>query len=1129
MLFDFMDSIPQMEALASACERAERLYAVDASSSSIASRRAMETTAKLIYRAAGGDPSGMTVFEVMTDSRFVDYLKDETLITALHTIRKIGNRAAHEGAVSKEEALDCLEQLHYLMGELCISMGLVDDYPEFVEPGEMLTATVVPSAGKEDGSGIEMKAVEAVTAASDETQEVVLSPEIEALFADRLRYTSFDTTKHRDELSNKKKFVAASLREAGWPIVSVPGQVMPNSVTLDCKVEDGRDVDYVLTGPDGRPLAVVDMSVTLEKGPIEARKYLTDLTQSMKQSLGYAPMAYYTEGYKIYCLDQLGYPFRRVFTFHSVDEMLVLKQRGQEREDISNPEIRDEITNRDYQKEAIRATCDALAQGRRSSLLVMATGTGKTRVSISLVDVLMKANWVKNVLFLADRKSLVRQAHKNFTKLLPNVTTSVYLGDSTERDQNARIIFSTYQTMLSLVDDDTREFGIGRFDLIIIDEAHRSIFNKYGALFKYFDSLMIGLTATPRNEENKSTYDVFSLQNGKPDFAYELKEAIGDGYLVGFAVQDRTLERDRRGSSYDELSDEEKQRLEDILEDAGVDDVGADLSNSYVLGTMTRVINKGSIRAMLADLMENGIKVDAGDKLGKTIIFAKSHKEAELIVEVFQSEYESFDPDFCKLIDSQAENSQTLIDRFGERDSLPQIAVSVDMLDTGIDVPDAVNLVFYKTVRSKIKFLQMVGRGTRLSPDLFGPGMDKRGFFVFDYYDNFRYFSTGNMWSTLDDKPTAPFYRSQSAYLDSKRLQILRQLQTHGASNEFEKKYEHDLYEYFVISTRDLCNDRLEVESNMQIVNKYRMAENWDSISSEAAHEIEARILPLFPPEKGNQKAKSFDGLIYAVESVYKEREAQGKDLSRIHVGFTGVGSALSSRMEALLKLKTIPDVLKKEKLISSMIDGQYLFEDFSLERAEYVRTELRELMQYIPDRKEYFIIDLPDRLIEEGTAGGKVEMKSYADKAMSYINESGDPSLAKLSALDKLSAEEAQDLWDVFTYRLGTPADFSSWSGFGEKKTFLPFLRRIVGISDDAIVTKFGSFYNETALSPVQYAYMEQIVDYAKENGDITALDLQNSPFDKTPIIEVFPEAEQIDKVKQLITGLHSPVSWQG
>ena len=406
------------------------------------------------------------------------------------------------------------------------------------------------------------------------------------------------------------------------------------------------------------------------------------------------PVVYYTSGYMTYCIDGLGFPPRRVFSYHTMDELEVLIQRQSTRKDIKDPKIDTSIAGRSYQMGAIRAVCNAFSNNRRRSLVVLATGTGKTRLSIALSDILLKANWVKNILFLADRTSLVSQAHKNFTKLLPNVTSSVFTGDSLEKDTKARIIFSTYQTMINLVQGEHKAFGIGRFDLIIIDEAHRSLFRKYRSIFDYFDSMMLGLTATPRCEEEKSTFEVFQLPSNTPDYDYELEEAVKDGYLNSFALLDRTTELIKRNKKYSDLTEEEKDKLD---EDFGEDnEVLKNFKEKDELVLSDKAINIPTIDAMLGDLMKNGIHVDNGDKIGKTIIFAKSHLEAKTICAEFSRLYPNLGNGFCKLIDCQTEGSQKTLDSFELRDKLPQIAVSVDMLDTGIDVPDILNLVFFK-------------------------------------------------------------------------------------------------------------------------------------------------------------------------------------------------------------------------------------------------------------------------------------------------------------------------------------------------------------------------------------------------------------------------------------------------
>ena len=1097
MNFAYLKNAPDFAQLYTYCCEAEEFALSKPNISVTSARKAMEFIVKMIYSAVSGDIQGKTVFEMSTDYAFTSYLNDQILLNSIHFIRKMGNVAVHDGTLTSDEALKVLEELHFLVGEVCMLWQLIPDYPEFVKP--TLQAPVHPEPTESPKAKVEV------------------APELCTRYAERMRTTRFSVAHDRDENENKKLFLRASLREAGWPIVNRANTAMPEAAAVDCLLDNGDSVDYVLYGRDNKPLAIIEQTATA-KNLVEGRTKGIEKANQMAAKYGYKPVVYYTNGYYIYCIDQLGYPPRRVFNFHSIEELELLKLRRTMRQDITNPAIDDNITNRDYQKNAIRSVCKAFTDMRRRSLLVMATGTGKTRVSISCVDVLMKANWVKNVLFLADRTSLVRQAHKNFNKLLPSVTTSLYTGGSLNRDANARVIFSTYQTMINLVNDDTREFGIGRFDLIIIDEAHRSIFKKYGALFNYFDALMIGLTATPRCEENKSTYDTFQLENGKPDFAYELEAAIQDKYLVGFSVEDKTTDKMRRGIRYDDLTEEEKASFEDTFaDDDSIDFTGTEIEGNK-LGK--NIINLGTIDAMLNDLMKNGLKVDGGDTLGKTIIFAASHIQAEKIVERFQKIYPKLGMDFCKLIDSHVEGNLTLIEQFEVRGGMPQIAVSVDMMDTGIDVPDVVNLVFFKQVRSKIKFLQMIGRGTRLSPDLFGPGLDKQGFLIFDYYDNFRYFSTTGTWSTVEGSGTTNSIVPQTVMLNKHRLGILMNLQQEKALCAFDAAYRDELKAHFISETRGLNNDDIAVQYNMAYVSKYRTAEIWDNLTDRQAVEIEEHILPLFPSEKTPVKVKAFDNLIYVIEKEYPRREKEGKDARKIRNGFKNVDSELTKRMNALLKLKTIPAIVEKTDLITAMLGGAYLLDHFSLERAEDVRKALRDLMSYIPDKQGYTIINVVD-WVEDKENSGTGDDKPYPQRAQEFLSGSNLPSLAKLRNLDPLTEDEKNELKAIFTSKLGTEAEFNAWAG---SMALLPFLRLQMGISDEAIQTKFGSFLNAQTLNPMQLNYCQQIVDYARKNGDITmTVLLKESPFCDMDVTQIF--GANIGYIKQLINGLHKPV----
>lgn len=1107
MNFSYLDAFPKFKKLQEYCEEADEFAVGKPNISATSARKAMEFIVKFIYFAEVSNVNnGFTVFEMMSDPLFKDYINDSTVLSTIHYIRKMGNAAAHDGNLNSEEGLRVLEELHFLVGEFCILLGLIDDYPEFTKP-DAKTHT------KEE----EQKA--------SEKETINPAPELIAQFAPRMRNTKFNTDFKRDEAENKKMFLHASLREAGWPIVNQNDQAMPGCAGINLLLDDGTQVDYILYGRDNRPLALIEYTST-SKNIVEGRMKGIENANKLATKLGYKPIVYYTNGYSIFIVDQLGYKPRRIFQFHSIEELELLKLRGTMRQDITCPNIDDNITNRDYQKEAITAACNAFAAKRRHSLLVMATGTGKTRVSISLVDILMKANWVKNVLFLADRTSLVRQAHKNFNKLLPSVTTSIYAGGSFQRDANARVIFSTYQTMINLINDDTREFGIGRFDLIIIDEAHRSIFKKYSALFHYFDSLMIGLTATPRVEDNKSTYEMFELPNGKPDFAYELQQAIDEGYLVGFSVLDKTTDALRRGIYYDELSDEEKEEFENTFASGDSNsDNNVDFSGTVVSAKSIKdkhVINLGTIDVMLNDLMKNGLKVDGGEKIGKTIIFAGSHFEAEKIVERFQTLYAYLGSDFCKLIDSQVENNLTLIDNFGEKDSLPQIAVSVDMMDTGIDVPEVLNLVFFKPVNSKIKFLQMIGRGTRLCPDVFGPGLDKKGFLIFDYYDSCNFFRTRNTWSTLNARENGQSFKitPQSIMINQRKLGILRNLIEKDFLTTYEEQYRDRLKAYFIGCMLGLCNDDIEVQYNMAYVNKYRTAERWDGFTDDEVKEIQEHIFPLFPSSSDPAKVRNFDLMIYVIEDEVPRRMKADKDIRKIKHGFGNIGNKIDDMLLELTKMKTIPAILQKEKEIKRMRHADYIFEDFSLERCEEVRENLRNLMPYIRDESKYYVVDVKDFIIDEGDGSPIVKEKSYVEKAQEYIQK-GNPSLAKIRNLDELTDDEKLELEDTFKSKLGSEADYAAWSG---NMALLPFLRVQVGIADEAIQTKFGTFLNDSVMNEQQLAYMNQIISYARENGDITFMDLQKvSPFCDIDIVGLF--GAQIAQIKILINGLHKPV----
>ena len=523
-----------------------------------------------------------------------------------------------------------------------------------------------------------------------------------------------DTT----EFDTRRSYIDFYIEEAGW----VHGQ----SCTHEHEVQGMPNatgtgfVDYVLWGDDGKPLALVEAKRSC-RDPRDGERQAELYANCLEQRYGQRPLIFLSNGYRHRLWDDLRYPPREVQGFYKKDELETLVRRREIRQPLSQATISTTISGRYYQQRAIRAICESLEQGRLKALLVQATGAGKTRTAISLTDVLTRCNWVKRVLFLADRTSLVLQAERAFRRFLPDCSPVNLV---TNKGGEGRVFLSTYPTMMNLIDAEdangVKRFGVGHFDLVIIDEAHRSVYQKYGAIFAYFDSLLSGLTATPREEIDRNTYELFDRAIGLPTDEYGLDQAIADRFLVPFRPISVSLRFPREGINYADLSDEEKAQWdlldweENVL---GTGRVDSGAINNWLFNDDT--VDKG-----LEVLMTQGCQEASGDRLGKSVIFARNHKHAEFIRERFDHNYPHLAGKAARVIDNQVKYAQSLIDEFADSDSDLRIAISVDMLDTGIDIPEIVNLVFFKPVRSRTKFWQMVGRGTRTCKDLLGPGRD---------------------------------------------------------------------------------------------------------------------------------------------------------------------------------------------------------------------------------------------------------------------------------------------------------------------------------------------------------------------------------------------------------------------
>ncbi|MCC8146297.1 MAG: DEAD/DEAH box helicase family protein [Bacteroidales bacterium] len=746
----------------------------------------------------------------------------------------------------------------------------------------------------------------------------------------------------------------------------------------------------------------------------------------------------------------------------------------------------------------------------------MATGTGKTRVAISLVELLMRNNWIKNVLFLADRTALVSQAHKNFTNLLPAVTTCI-LSDKSDKDKdlNARIMFSTYHTMINHIDSDTKSLSTGRFDLIIVDEAHRSIFGRFRAIFDYFDSLLIGLTATPREDIDRSTYEVFEVEQGVPNFSYELEEAVSDGFLVpykGFKRQSRHL---RKGIKYNNLSQDEKDQLEKVWEyEATIKDIDEEEYSRDIISKemFTYIYNDNTINKVLQDFMTNGLKVQEGERIGKTIIFAYNHKHAKQIVNRFAILYPQYGPDFCVLIDYSVKYSQNLIDRFDRRDKDPQIAVSVDMLDTGIDIPDILNLVFFKEVKSKIKFMQMIGRGTRLSEDIFGPGKDKEEFYIFDYCQNFEYFD-------LNPQGTeAKVTQTLTERIFCLKSEIAYELQsTKYQEDKYARQFHDSLKKELMQEIDGLNPSHINVRKNRLYVDKYKIQESWVYISPIDISELKMYIAPIISPKNEDERVKKFDLLILNIQLSLLNKARKAAKSQK------GVIAAV----QILYEKGTIKEIKEKIEVIKEILTDSF-WNELTLEKLEYIRKEIRDLMKHL--RGDYkgqtFFVDIEDILEETGETEGYVTVRTYKQRIMDYLAQHTDhPVIRKIRNLERITHNDILELENILWKELGTKKEYEKHTAHTPAGgNIAAFIRSIVGIDRKIAVERFGDFIKDNGLNSEQQEYLKTIINYVCENGDITTDVLLNeSPFDNFDLQNVF--GDKVAYISKYVEIIHTVI----
>ncbi len=749
---------------------------------------------------------------------------------------------------------------------------------------------------------------------------------------------------------------------------------------------------------------------------------------------------------------------------------------------------------------------------------------------ISLCDLLMRCNWVKRVLFLADRVALVRQAVNAYKRHLPDAAPVNLV---TEKDTEGRVFVSTYPTIMGLIDetrDGQRRFGVGHFDLVIIDEAHRSVFQKYRAIFDYFDSLLVGLTATPKDEVDHNTYGLFDLETGVPTDAYSLEEAVEDGFLVPPKAVSVPLKFQREGIKYDELSEEEKDQwdaLEWDEEYSVSDHVEAEAVNKWLF-------NEDTVDKVLAHLMMRGLTVAGGDRLGKTILFAKNQAHAEFVADRFNAHYPHFKGEFARVITFKTEYAQSLIDDFSTKEKAPHIAISVDMLDTGIDIPEIVNLVFFKLVRSKTKFWQMVGRGTRLRPDLFGPGQHKQFFYLFDYCQILEYFSQN------PEVTEGALGESLGKRLFTTRLELIGELDqrfTAGASGDVagepeatsgEPKTEAGVRAAMAeLLHRELTAMNLEnfvVRPKRRVVEKYAKAEAWTALSEEALAELSHEVAGLpseLDPE--GEEAKRFDLLILNLQLARLRSEPAFERLRKLVKAIAGL----------LEEKSAIPMVREQMELIQDAQTDDW-WQDVTTPMLESVRRRLRNLVGLIEKQQRMPIYtDFQDEMgdeigVELPGFTPSANFEKFRAKARAFLRKHQDHvAIHKLRMNRALTQVDLTELERVLTESaVGEPEDIQRAKE--ESQGLGLFVRSLVGLDREAAKGALAGFLAGKTLSANQIEFVDLIVNHLTEHGVMEASLLYESPF--TDISPHGPEGvfslAQVDQLIEILQRVRATTS---
>ena len=1139
--FDFL--LPHFSQLHPHATQAERLTHTAPRASCFYARFTLE---QLVHWLYANDPYLKLPYDtnlgaLIHEPTFKDNLKPG-LFPKIRILHTTGNSAVHDPRpISDRDSLRLIEDLFHVTywlvrfyspnGRDLPNLSFDPAKIPSPQPQPDLSQQQLQALAQELAQTQELQRLTAAKHQQTEAELIAAKAERDALLAqnavsaDRHDYNETDTRRY---------LIDTRLREAGWdPSEPHSTEVEVQGMPQTQPGASGRGfVDYVLWGDNGKPLALIEAKRTHkspDSGQHQAKLYADCLEQRYQQR----PVIFYSNGYDTWIWDDLAYPPRPILGFLRKDELERLIFRRSNRKALGDIPINLAIAGqqRSYQQKAIRHITETFERDRaRRALLVMATGTGKTRTALALVDLMKRANWVQRVLFLADRTALLTQAYRAIQSHLPTVTplNLTYTKEAAALT-GANVIFSTYSTMVNALDPSRGDqrwgsrFGVGYFDLVIVDEAHRSIYKKYGQLFNYFDALLVGLTATPRAEVDRDTYRIFELQQGVPTFAYELEDAVQDGHLVparGLKVPFKFL---RTGIRYADLSPAEQQDYEEKFRDEDTGELPATI-NAAALNNW--LFNISTVDQALELLMQRGLKVNSGDRLGKTIIFARNHNHAAFIRDRFNVNYPKYKGLFAQVIDSHDSYAQSLLDDFSDPQKDPIIAISVDMLDTGVDVPEVVNLVFFKPVFSRVKFNQMLGRGTRLCRGLFGPDQNKTEFLVFDLCGNFEYFSQNV--PEIETKSRD----SLTARLVKHRLELLRQLPgglgsattldpagataadptatTATTAQEVSGTYRVtpglDPSEP-TTALRTALRDSLHrhvatmhranfmVRTVLPLVETFGDRSRWDRLTAADLDPIADSLAGLpngLSPE--NPLTQEFDLLCLQLQLA----------LLKATPNYERLRDRVRDSLSQLETKDTLPMVQAQLPLIQAAQTERW-WQDATVSQVDELRLAIRGLVPFLDRAQQTTIItDFADDLgtvteVAVPTQQTGFSPYQYRKKVEAYIRSHADHvAIAKVKRNLPLTETDLTAL-ETLLFNAEATEGRDRFEFVFPGKSLPCFVREIVGLDRAAAKQAFAHYLEGTLYTATQIRFIETIIDYLTQNGTMDPAFLYESPFTDT------------------------------